>query len=243
MASIEKTITAAIEVVPADCPQPFCDVEVWISAGLGFSPSNNDLQCAATALSGMRRWSLFEGYTDLRWTAAGSEAEALRPNRKDRFDVVVLHDSHDNIGEKERAALRAFVESGKGISRDRRLHILAMVAGARDRRQVPAGQIEIQRRVEVIARPVKAMAKHPVLAGVGPIVVEDEVYKDMRYSPEITVLMETDHPDNDRPVVYIGPPGKWRAVYIQPGHEGTAFRHAGYHRLMHNAIAWTAERG
>jgi type 1 glutamine amidotransferase len=80
------------------------------------------------------------------------------------------------------------------------------------------------------------------MAGVPPLPVDDEVYKGMWHSPKITVLMETDHPDNDRPVVYIGPNPKARAVYIQLGHSESTMRHPGYRRLVHNAVRWAAGR-
>jgi type 1 glutamine amidotransferase len=86
------------------------------------------------------------------------------------------------------------------------------------------------------------MSKHPVLRGVGPIVVRDEVYRGMWHSPKITVLMETEHPENDRPVVYLGPDPKLKAVYIQLGHGDEAFRHPGYRCLVHNAVLWSAGR-
>ena len=54
--------------------------------------------------------------------------------------------------------------------------------------------------------------------------------------------METDHPQNDRPVVYIGPNPQTRAVYIQLGHSESTFRNPGYRRLVHNAILWGAGR-
>jgi len=191
-------------------------------------------------------YTLFEGYDDLRWSHAASQAEAFRPNIKDRYDVLVLHDCYDKIGEKEQAALQAFVESGKGIVSTHHA-IVDYTSWPWWHERVIGGKYfreksKFKEGVEVVARPAPAMAKHPVMLRVGPIVVEDEVYKNMWHSPEITVLMETDHPDNDRPVVYVGPPGKWRAVYIQLGHETPTFRHPGYRRLVHNAILWTAGR-
>jgi len=191
-------------------------------------------------------YSLFDGYTDVRWTHATSQTEAFRPKLAERFDVIVLHDCYDTIGEKEREALEAFVAAGKGIVSTH--HAIVdytawpwwherVIGGKYDRKKS-----KYKEDVEVISWPVKAMASHPVLRGVGPIVVEDEVYKNMWHSPDITVLMETDHPDNDRPMVYIGPPGKARAIYIQLGHGEATMRHPGYRRLVHNAILWAAWR-
>ena len=64
----------------------------------------------------------------------------------------------------------------------------------------------------------------------------------MWHSPRIRVLMETDHPLNDRPVVYLGPNADWRVVYVQFGHGSHAHYHPGVRRLLHNAILWGAGR-
>ena len=56
--------------------------------------------------------------------------------------------------------------------------------------------------VDYIVRPTQLGASHPVTRGIGPIPLHDEVYRGMWQAPGIQVLMETDHPLNDRPVVY-----------------------------------------
>ena len=56
------------------------------------------------------------------------------------------------------------------------------------------------------------------------------------------VLMTTDQPENDRPVVWIGPCRTSRVIYIQLGHGPEAHAHAGFRKLVHNAILWAAGR-
>jgi type 1 glutamine amidotransferase len=62
----------------------------------------------------------------------------------------------------------------------------------------------------------------------------------MWHSDKITPLLETDAACNDRPVVYIGPNPKLRALYIQLGHGSFTHQHPGYRRLVANAINWAA---
>ena len=64
----------------------------------------------------------------------------------------------------------------------------------------------------------------------------------MWLSPRIEVLMETDAPGNDRPVVYIGPHPQARSVYIQPGHSAQTMRDPGFRRLVRNALFWVARQ-
>ncbi len=193
-------------------------------------------------------YTLFEGYGDIRW----SHAQGIRPDLNDRFDVLVLHDMRETIPEAERTALQAFVDAGKGVVS---IHhsIVDYTSWPFWYEEVTGGKFftaavpghpksAYHEGVEIVTRPAKGMNRHPVLAGVGPIVARDEAYRGMWLSPKITALMETDHPENDPPVVYAGPHPKCRAVYIQLGHDTEAFRHPGYRRLVHNAILWTAGR-
>ena len=195
-------------------------------------------------------YTLFEGYDDIRWTHATTREQAFNAKLAD-YDVLVLHDLYNDIGETERKNLRAFVESGKGVVS---LHHAIVdytswpwwwqeVIGGKYFEQ-PLGEhakSAYKEGVEFTAYAAKG-AKHPVLNGVPPLAVDDEVYLGMWHSPKITVLMETDHPRNDRPVVYIGPNSQARAVYIQLGHSESTFRNPGYRRLVHNAILWGAGR-
>jgi type 1 glutamine amidotransferase len=197
-------------------------------------------------------YSLFEGYDDIRWSHATSPQEAFGPDLKEKFDVLVLHDMYESIPDQERSNLQAFVEAGKGVVSIH--HSIVdytswpwwyeqVIGGKYFTEAVPGHAKSVFREgVEVIARPVRNMMKHPVLRGVPPIVVRDEVYKGMWHSPSISVLMETDHPENDRPLVYIGPNPKAKAVYIQLGHDSETFHHPGYRRLARNAILWAAGR-
>jgi type 1 glutamine amidotransferase len=196
-------------------------------------------------------YSLFEGYDDIRWSHAVTPQQAFNA-RLSGYDAVVLHDLYNDLGEAERGHLRAFVESGKGVVS---IHHAIVdytawpwwwqeVIGGKYFEQ-PLGdhpKSAYREGVEFTAVPAKGAARHPVMAGVPPLPVDDEVYKGMWHSPKITVLMETDHPDNDRPVVYTGPDPKARAVYIQLGHSESTMRHPGYRRLVHNAVRWSAGR-
>jgi type 1 glutamine amidotransferase len=197
-------------------------------------------------------YSLFEGYDDLVWAHAATEQEAFRPNLKDRWDVLVFHDMREDLGLEARASLRAFVEAGKGVVSIHHAIVdftswpwwYEEVIGGKYFTMPQAGRpaSTFKEGVDLVVRPVAEMRSHPVLRGVFPLVVNDEAYKGMWHSPRIQVLMETDHPLNDRPVVYIGPGGGGRAIYIQLGHSEGTLRHPGYRRLVRNAILWAAGR-
>ena len=196
-------------------------------------------------------YTLFEGYDDIVWTHAFTQAQAFTANMKKRYDVLVLHDMYNDIGDKEKAALQAFVEAGGGVVSTHHAIVdytswpwwYEEVIGGKyfQKEDGSHPKASFKEGVEVIARPV-AGVNHPVLRGVPPLPVDDECYLNVWHSPKIKVLMETDNPLNDKPVVWIGPYTKARVVYIQLGHSEYTHRHPGYRQLVHNAILWSAGR-
>ncbi len=194
-------------------------------------------------------YTLFEGQDDIVWWHATTQKAAFRKDLASRYDVIVFHDLGETIGDEEKANLEAFVEAGKGVVSIHHAIVdytswpwwYENVIGGKYYTQ-PLGdhaKSVYKEDVDMLVTPV-AGVNHPVTRGVGPIPVNDEVYKGMWHSPKITVLMETDNPLNDKPVVYLGPHPKARVVYIQPGHGEDAIRHPGYRRLVRNAILWSA---
>ena len=168
-----------------------------------------------------------------------------------QYDVLVLYDSMQEIDEEERRNLTSFVEGGKGVVI---LHHALVdysdwpwwyeqVMGARwlkSQSKPLVWKTTWQHDVDITAYPVK---EHPILNGVGRFEINDETYKGMWFSPDITVLMKTDHPTSDGPLVWISPYGKSRVVCIELGHGRRAHMNPAYKRLVQNTILWTAEPG
>ncbi len=197
-------------------------------------------------------YDLFNSFQDVEWSHATSPSEAYTPKMKENWDVVALYDMRDDLTEEQKTNLRAFVEAGKGVVamhhaiadyaswawwREEALGGLYMIKPMMDR-----PESHYKEGVPLLANPVKAMASHPVIRGVGPIEADDEVYRGMWHSPKIRVLMETSHPLNDPPVVYLGPNPDFKVVFIQYGHGEHGLNHPGVRKLVHNAILWGAGR-
>jgi hypothetical protein len=70
----------------------------------------------------------------------------------------------------------------------------------------------------------------------------DETYKGLWVSPKVTLLLETDHPNNNREVAWISPYNKSRVVYIELGHDRKAHEHPSYRQLVRQAVLWAAGR-
>ena len=197
-------------------------------------------------------YSMLDSLPGVKWTHATSHEEAFAKPLEERFDVVLLHDMIEKTSAQTRQRLQSYVAAGKGIIA---LHhaIVDFTDWPWWYEQVTGGKYYVKAEpehaaskyhegVDFVATPVAARRKHPVLAGVGPLTVHDEVYRGMWHAPGIDVLMETSHPENDRPVVYIGPEKSARVLYIQLGHSEETMHDPGFQRLMQNAVEWTARR-
>ena len=197
-------------------------------------------------------YEVFQGWPDIKWSHATSQKEAFSKDMKNRWDVIVLYDMYNDIGETEKANLREYVEAGKGVVA---LHhsIVDYTSWPWWYEDVIGGKYfekplgdhpasHYKEGVPMQVRAVKGKERHPIVSGLGELVTEDECYQGMWHSPRITVLMETSNPLNDAPVVYLGPNPNYRAVYIQLGHGTFTHRHPGYRALVHNAMLWSAGR-
>jgi hypothetical protein len=194
-------------------------------------------------------YTLFEGRREIRWTHAFSNTEAFRSDLRDRYDALLLYDMSREIGERERAHLRAFLESGKGMVVLH--HALAdyngwpwwseEVVGGKYLLKPEAGRpaSTFRHDQEIF---IETAQQHPVTAGVGPLHLYDEVYKGMWISPKVKVLLKTAHPESDPAVAWISPYAQSRVAVIQPGHGRESHLHPGYGTLVRNAVLWAAGR-
>lgn len=185
------------------------------------------------------------------WTHAATEQEAFSRPLETRYDVIVLHDMRETTSDAAKARLKAFVEAGKGVIS---LHhaivdytdwpwwYQEVIGGKYFTRATPEHAASSYKEdLDFLVAPVQGK-RHPVLAGVGPLYVNDELYKGMWHSDKIDVLMTTSHPDSDAPVVYIGPNPSFKALHIRLGHSAHTFNHPGFRKLMSNAVQWAAGR-
>jgi uncharacterized protein len=197
-------------------------------------------------------FTMLDSLPNVTWKHIHGHAEAFALPLEDRYDVLLLHDMEEVTTPQTRARLTAFLEAGKGVIS---LHhsIVDYTDWPYWYQEVTGGKFftkpveghpvsHYHENVAFLVKPVPGKAGHPVLKGVGPLRVYDEMYRGMLFSPKIEVLMETDNPENDPPVVYVGPYAKARVIYIQLGHSDQTMQDPGFQRLMANAVAWAARR-
>jgi type 1 glutamine amidotransferase len=194
-------------------------------------------------------YMLFEGHRDLWWTHFTSNTAAFEKDFRQSCDVLVLYDLSREIGETQKANLRNFVESGKGL-----VVLHHAIADYNDwpwwYEEVVGGKFFLKSEgdhpASVVAKDQhlisEAVGAHAITEGVAPLHTIEETYKGMWISPHNKVLLRTDNPTSDEAVAWISPYPHSRVVYIEMGHDRKTHLHPGYRQLVKNAILWTAGR-
>lgn len=238
--AISRILSRWRAVAPAAC--------AFLAAGMAFAAEPIRVQITTGGHPyDISFYSVFEGQQDLAITVNPHPSAFKRDLRK-FVDVLVLYDLND-ASEKERQNLRTYLEGGGGLVVLH--HALADnwqwkwwyedVVGGRFL-MGPEGEMQRSQAKHGVALDAHVIAKHPVVGGIGDFKVDDESYKGQWHSPRATVLIETANPQNDKPLVWIGPWQKSRVVAIQLGHGAVAHRDPAYRKLVRNAILWTAGR-
>ena len=194
-------------------------------------------------------YTVFEGTEDLRWSHAVSNHEAFKNDIRKSYDVLVLYDFSNEISNSEKANLRDFVESGKGL-----VVLHHAIADYQNwewwYKEVVGGKFLLKPEGSMPASTykhdeelcVRTALIHPITAQLGAMHLWDETYKGMWISPSVKVLLRTDNPTSDGPVAWISAYSKARVVYIELGHDEKAHLYPAYRTLVQDAIRWVAGR-
>jgi type 1 glutamine amidotransferase len=193
-------------------------------------------------------YQTFENFPDIRANIK-PHPDAYTGNLKKNVDVLVLYDMVQEVPDSQRKNLQSFLESGKGMVVCH--HAIANfnswswwyeeVVGGKYLLNPEGGRpASTYLHDELVF--TRTVAKHPVTEGIGPLYFQEETYKGMWISPKVKVLMTTDNPTSDGPVVWISPYEKSRVIYIELGHDRYSHQDPGYQKLMHQAIRWAAGR-
>jgi type 1 glutamine amidotransferase len=193
-------------------------------------------------------YPVFEHMSDIK-VNVDPHPVAFRNDLRKRYDVVVLYDMVQELPDVQKKNLRDYVESGKGLVVLH--HAIAdyqnwewwwkEVVGGRYVLTAEPGY-PASSYLHDVDLEVRVVAKHPVTKGLGPAKIVDETYKNMWHSPEIKVLVETEHPTSDKPLVWISPYPKSKVVYIELGHGREGHENAWFRQLVRNAILWSGGR-
>jgi type 1 glutamine amidotransferase len=156
----------------------------------------------------------------------------------DRYDVLVLYDMLQELPDEQKARLKSFAESGKGIVVIH--HALVSFNEWPWYRETIGGQYleKASTYKHDLNLEIEPVADHPIVRGMGRFRIVDETYKGMWISEKNTVLLRTNDQTSDGPVAWVSSYKPSRVVVIQLGHGREAHESPEWRLLVRNAIAW-----
>jgi type 1 glutamine amidotransferase len=89
---------------------------------------------------------------------------------------------------------------------------------------------------------VRPAGRHPIIAGLAPFAVVDELYQELELSPDIEVIAEGRLVGTDswKPVGMVKQTGRGRSVYLSLGHDVASLDEPQHAKLIARAARWAA---
>jgi type 1 glutamine amidotransferase len=164
-------------------------------------------------------------------------------------DVIVFYNMTQKIGEKRQQNFLELLDRGVGVVAMH--HSIAAFQNWPEYRRIIGGRFRLKSNYpddpsdykHDVDIPVHIeQPRHPVTPNMADFVVNDEVYSRCDFEPDNTVLATTDHPDSDRPLVWVRKYRNARVCYIMGGHGPSAYADENFRRIVKNAISWCAKK-
>ena len=172
-----------------------------------------------------------------------------------KYDAIVLYDMWQDITEDQKRGLLKYLQAGKGLvslhhsianyqAWDEYLDITgtSYVTDAKGRtirgKEYPQSTYKHDEWMNILITD----QDHPITKGLGNFKIFDETYKGYYCSPDVHLLLTTDHKLNDKTIAWTKKYENNEIVYIQLGHGKEAFANPNFRHLVAQAIRWTAKR-
>lgn len=198
-------------------------------------------------------FKVFQDNTSISFTHAAQGKTATAYEREDllAYDVVVLYDYMlTNITEVQKTKFLSLFDKGTGLVVLH--HALCSYQDWPEYEKIIGGKYLMKEEVKEgdmvfpssdyqhdVDYSVHIVAKdHPITAGMKDFKIHDEIYKRYRVMPNVTPLITTDQPDSGKPLMWAKQYKKSKVVYLQLGHDRSAYNDPNFRRLVGRAIDW-----
>jgi uncharacterized protein len=207
---------------------------------------------------GFEQESFFKMFTDnpdITFTpATQSRTNATVFEREDllNYDAVLLYDMVKDITDVQKEKFLSLLDKGIGlvvlhhalVSYQHWPDYERIIGGRYPEENGKSGVVTpetgYQHDVEI---PVTIVARdHPITVGLKDFTIHDEIYWGFRTQSDITPLITTTHPKSGKPLAWFRTQGKSRVVYIQLGHDHSAYDDPNYRKLLANSIRWAGRQ-
>lgn len=200
-------------------------------------------------------FKMFDSFASLGWKEVShpEAREMFAPQHRSSYDVVVSYDMPSSISEEDKTLMQETFREGKPWVVMH--HALASYPQWPEFRRMIGGRYLTAEEVidgkvhppstfhhDVMMNIRIADKEHPITSPMQDYSLEDEVYGGVYVSPEVHVLLTTDHPESSKQVAWTTRYGASRVVVIQGGHGPTAFENEHFRGLVERSILWAAGR-
>jgi type 1 glutamine amidotransferase len=198
-------------------------------------------------------YAMFDAMDDVTYTKAQlpAEADLLRPDLTDSFDVLVFYDMCRGFQPEQYAQFKALLNKGIGVVALH--HTLVAHQDWPEYEKIIGGKYLFNPRTvggqtqpgstfkhDVDLSVKVAVTTHPITRGLPDFEIHDEAYKSFATDQEVQVLLTTDHPDSDPELAWVKTYGNSRVFYLRLGHDQNAYHNANYQTLLSRGIRWAA---
>ena len=200
--------------------------------------------------------AVFNAMPDVQWKKIDIRKEAglLKPGLEKDYDVIVMYDMCPGITPDQQKAFVELLKTGIGVVAMH--HNIGAHQDWPEYRNIVGGKFftkpgeidgvkykvspwdhDQEMKVIVVDK------NHPVTKGIEDFQIHDETYGGYWVSPEVKVLLKTDHPKNQPgQLAWVTRYGKSRVFYLMLGHDGKAYVNPAYRQIVHQGILWAARR-
>lgn len=174
---------------------------------------------------------LFQSGINMTYT---DDLADLNEENLKKFDGLIIYANHDTISLSQEAALKDFVEGGKGLIP---LHsATGCFNNSEWYRQAVGGQFASHG--EGVFKGTIVDSTHAVMQGITEFETWDETYVHQALNPDKTVLMERIEGDHHEPYTWVRNQGEGRVFYTAYGHDERTWKNIGFLNLVRNGVLW-----
>jgi len=200
-------------------------------------------------------FAMFDSLPGIKYTRASmpDSAKLLKPGLEKEYDAIVMYDMVESISAEQRKAFVELLKTGIGVVALH--HNLAahgdwdeyskIIGGKYIFKPWKSGDKEYQESsfAEGQDIDVKVADKHhPITRGITDFRIHDETYKHFYRSPDVHVLLTTDHPKGDPAIAWVTRYKNSPVFYLLLGHDSKAWRNPVYPKLLLNGIRWASRQ-
>jgi len=201
-------------------------------------------------------YAMWDALPGVKWTKIElpKQADLLKPGLEAQYDVIAMYDMCPGFTPEQQQAFIALLNRGIGVVSLH--HNLGGHQKWDEFRKIIGGKFCIS-DTEINGAKVKQSTwdhdqdvnvvvvdkQHPITKGIQDFQIHDETYGGCWISPDVKVLLKTDHPKNKPgPVAWVTRYGNSPVAYIMLGHDSQAWKNPNYPKLLLQAIQWAASR-